>query len=185
LGFYAKNFTIGLGLGIIITSIAFFSTIRQMPEIEPISPAILTDEEVVERGKKLGMIFVSELSKQAIQIKDEQVIQRANELGMVFLEETRINQDEQLIDHENVQNLEETLSESINEKEIIEVYIQRGTKAYFISDLLYKKNIIDNADGFTKFLKEKNMTTQLGSGHFVIPKNSTYDQILQILLRTP
>lgn len=182
--FYAKNFTVGLGLGIIITSIAFFSTLRQMPEVEPTPVAIVTDEEVVERAKKLGMIFVSELPKQATQITDDQVMQRANELGMVFLEEKTMNQDEQIIDLRDVPN-SEGLSESTNEKETIEVYIQRGTKAYFISDLLYKKNIIDSADGFTKFLKEKNMTTQLGSGYFIIPKNSTYDEILQILLRTP
>lgn len=71
----------GVGIGLILASIFFFS-LRSVMEKTVVSS--ITDTEIIMRAESLGMIKITDVER--IYLTDEQVIEKAKELGMIFEE---------------------------------------------------------------------------------------------------
>ncbi len=75
----------------------------------------------------------------------------------------------------------ETVDPSIEVLETIEVNIPSKSMATDIAKILEKAGVIEDSKAFVDFIKEKKKTTKLKSGKIIFTKNSSYDEILEIL----
>lgn len=75
----------------------------------------------------------------------------------------------------------ERVDPSIEVLETIEVSIPSKSMATDIAKILEKAGVIEDSKAFVDFIKEKKKTTKLKSGKIIFTKNSSYDEILEIL----
>ena len=75
----------------------------------------------------------------------------------------------------------ERVDPSIEVLETIEVNIPSKSMATDIAKILEKAGVIEDSKAFVDFIKEKKKTTKLKSGKIIFTKNSSYDEILEIL----
>lgn len=71
----------GIGIGLIIAAIFFFS-FRSVMENTVVSS--ISDSEIISKAESLGMIKITDIER--VYLTDEQVIEKAKELGMTFEE---------------------------------------------------------------------------------------------------
>lgn len=179
----AKSYILGLGSGIIIITLAFymfFGLVKQ-PE-QSTNPVELTDEEIVQRAKKMGLVYISELPQKSETISDDEIIERATKLGMTFNAE----EIQEIEENQGIEN-EQTALEVIEEtgeigEELIEISIERGANASQVAKMLFDKNIIENPESFHKILVEKGVTRSIPYGVFLIPKGCGDEEALSIIL---
>lgn len=165
-----KNFILGLGVGLVLMSLLFYSLISiNAQKLLRENNATISDDDVINRAKSLGMIFVSDLPKGEKQISDDDILQRAMELGMVFKD--------QLDDIEL-----QTFSYSDSDVEYVLVNISHGINAKDIATILYQRGVIDNVSSYVEYLINRKVTTELLTGTFNFPLNSDFDTITQIML---
>ncbi|MDR5658237.1 hypothetical protein RH915_01910 [Serpentinicella sp. ANB-PHB4] len=71
--------------------------------------------------------------------------------------------------------------EVIKESDYIEVDIPRGLTTDKIADLLFEKNIINDAKEFTKIAHSLKLTNKLHFGVKALPKEASVEEILAII----
>ncbi len=178
------SFFIGLGTGIILSSLLAFFAIFSLVNKQSLSTLTLEKEQIIEKAKDLGMIFITELPSATKDWTEEEVIVKARELGMDFIENQEskeiLNRD---LDHypEKNSNWDQNLEN--NPIQIETVYIPSGSNALKISKILAEQNLIKDSELFCQFLKEQKVTSTLRSGEFHIPIGSSKEEILRILQR--
>lgn len=182
----SKSFMFGLGIGIAFVSLVVLIFIKTMPaENMKQEPVIvdMTDEEILERAKELGMVRISDLPS-----KNE-------------LEDINLNEDE-LQDFEELENTEEKLEEpeksvpeeysqeidggydEDNEEKIIEtatIIISPGMNATSVAKLLYNEGLIDDAEAFKTHIVKTGYSTRIRSGTYEVPMGLTYDEIIELI----
>ncbi|MBE6011922.1 MAG: endolytic transglycosylase MltG [Lachnospiraceae bacterium] len=172
---HLRSFTLGLGVGIMIISAIFYAgtlIFKPAPETKTLTQEVaLTDAQIEERARKMGMIFIKELPVKGDEIKntlsDEEIIERALALGL------------------QEKDSKEGIKESSQEepKETVKLTIYSGDSTQQISNLLYEKGIVDDAEAFTKFVLESQKTTRLRAGEFELYKNMKYEDVLYALTK--
>lgn len=158
-----KSFIFGLGTGIIILSLMsllFYSfdyknKIINENEVVP----LLSNDKIIENAKKLGMVFVGEVTKEDIQEGNEKELDNTT-------------QPEDIVDVNNE-----------NEESIIEVNIPEGLAFYQISKILFENDIIQNEKEFEDYIYEKKLTKKLFYGTFELKKNMDFKSIITILTK--
>ena len=171
-----STFTLGLGIGIIITSVILYAgTILFKPENKTVIETVyeeLSDEQIIEKAKKIGMIFVKELpdtkenpSKEIL--SDEEIINKAMDLGLVYPE----TKEKKIVD-----NKENKIEEKI-------VDIPMGSNSTMVSTILFDNNIISNMEDFNNYINEKNMSTKIIAGKYELSSNMEYNEILNIITK--
>lgn len=147
-----KYLILGLGIGIIITSTLY----SFCPEIKYLS---LTNEEIIEKAKELGMInFKESISLEPIKKEDEESLDEP--------------------DIEDNQPLEE---DDVGDE--IELEVVRGENSTDIAKKLFEYKIIDNYREFELYAREKKVDKQLKYGVYKFKPKSSYDEIIKILLK--
>lgn len=183
-----KSFSFGLGLGIAFVSILSLVLIRmevKKVEVENQNQAAaveMSDEDVINRAKELGMIFYTELpSKKDAEKEDESALEDSD------LSEDRIN-DEDTPDlteeeQENIREDDENFSdESGEDVKTVHLTIKSGAMAGTVSADLQKKGLIDDAEDFKNYLIQNKYSTKVLTGEFEIPEGSDYDEIIDIIV---
>jgi len=74
----------GIGIGFFLAAILFFSLKNTLIEQSKTS---LTESEIEVLAEELGMIKITQLDQ--VYLTDEQVIEKAKELGMQFVDENK------------------------------------------------------------------------------------------------
>lgn len=193
-------FAFGAGTGIIIVSvIMLFIYSIEYKDFEP-SPFIeMSDEAVIERARILGMTFDNqEEIPQNTPIETTNVEDETGEDYELEIE------DEELEDEEFAEAEEEVFvpqlvtqtstssyqySNSIDFEEVgedsMKVYVRQGDPATEISNKLKEAGIIEDSEDFIEFVGEHNSHHLLRQGEFTIPKDSSYEDILNMLKRDP
>lgn len=158
-----KSFSFGLGLGIAFVSILFLVLLRMeiaKVRAENVSEAVeMSDDDVINRAKELGMIFYTELPSR----KDVQ------------------NSSEALGTTEEVSQPTTEIIEENSDSELIHFSISRGTMAGEISNNLARRGLIDDADEFRKYLINNQYSNKILTGEYDIPKGSGYEEIVNII----
>lgn len=189
-----KNFLFGLSTGIIIISILFYAGFLILKPTKIIEGKTITtemtDEQIIEKARKMGMIFIKELPNKTeeknTELSDEEIIKRAIQLGYIKEETNKTDQEENK-ETENTEKQEETEKNeiSVEEPESLEapvtIVIKSGSATMEISEILYEKGIIDSAEGFTKYVRENNKTKLLVAGEYTLYKDMDYDSVLRII----
>jgi len=156
----AKSLIIGLGLGIILTATFLIFIPKES----------LTNEDIIERAKDLGMLDPLDLAPEKFVLSEEEIISRARRIGMIFKTE-------------NTNYLEqEDVKPDGDEEEIVTIFIPRGLKSKDISIILFENHLIDDAEEFDLYLRKVNVDRVIGDGYFNISKGSNYEKITKTLI---
>ena len=192
-----KAFISGLGVGFIVLSIIFYiaTFIKGSPNPEESNTVTvveqLTDEEIIEKAKDLGMTEGS--SEPIIQyetLTESEIILRAAALGMIFLEseireiagfeEDNLEEIESYIETAYVDS---SIEENTEIASFISLRIMGGWSAVRICQFLAENGVVDDAERFQTYLSSRNLTHSLKAGTLVFPLNADYQEIVRVLMK--
>ncbi len=171
-----KYFFRGLGVGIIAATAVFFIMIRfNDNENKSVS---YSQNEIIERAKKLGMIFVSEVkpNKESIFTENE-IIRKAKSLGMIYPEEAEVQEKEINANNENMDTIKNSKDRLEN---TIEITIPLGASSEEIAQLLFEHNVIDNMKTFNSYIYKKGYSKKLPYGTYTFTESMTIEDVIQI-----
>lgn len=131
------------------------------------SSIFLVSFEIYENSNNDDLIVQTE------EPTDEYVIDRATEMGMIFFDRLLFQDDDGTVNDDGDMVL--------SSDDYIYVTIPKGCSTEDVANILEREGLIDDKDDFADFVINKNMSRKLRYGQFLIPKDVTYDQLLEIL----
>lgn len=193
-----KYFLRGLGTGIIFTSIICLVAF-QNAEMGSIS-----DKEVIERAKELGLVekeesvkdsFTSESTKSDKEVSETQTTEHVTEEGQsstadISKTETEQNEttEKNTTQKQNVQNTteekttektttEQATTESITEKKTVTITIKGGSTSYPVCQKLQELGVIQDATDFDNYLIKNGYANRIRVGTHTLTIGMTYEEI--------
>lgn len=163
-----KSILLGIGMGVIISTLIL--AIYNQPKEQ------MTDQQIVEKAKSLGMVNQKEVLESTKKDDRETIIQKAKQFGMVFAEEQiNNNKGENIID--NNKNDNENIDDSII------ITIESGMTSKEVSNMFFNKGLIDKPDGLDVYLSDNKLTTKIDIGEYEIKKGTSLKNIAKIITR--
>lgn len=103
----------------LLSVLVYFFYSYKVKDVDTSASIRLTDAEIVEKAKQLGMVTMTEALEQGSQavIEDDVIINKALELGMVFPLSTEQQEDEITENEENLEDSSEDLNEDMQQPE--------------------------------------------------------------------
>ena len=180
----SKYFLRGMGVGILVTVIIFAVS---LVFYEP----TLSDEEIIEKAKALGMETSEETTaKEDSQTKDEETSKETDgeeqSTDTSTEEESKDSSTDVSTDEDESSESEsqddnrssnETASESSSSSERVTFVVTPGEGSLKICENLYHAGLIDDPNTFNQFLEDKGYDKTISTGSYEIPKGSTYEEI--------
>ncbi len=192
-----KYFLRGLGVGILFTVIIFY-VFGNKPEKE-----VLTDEEVMERAKQLGMVMKNQEIEESLNqiLNNNQKEAKQEEMKQEEAEQNQVEQNEaeqtEAGQNENRQSEEEVLSdereqktlflpEPLEEEErviISTITITKGMGSEQTANALKQLGVIENAEEFNDYLCETGNSVKLRVGTYQIEGKPSYEELVKIITK--
>lgn len=182
-----KYYLRGLGVGIIISTIILTIAFS-------VKSSYISDEEIIERASKLGMVMQDEIKSEEISEDDSQVNQDDKT-------KTDDEKDEPIEANTEYQKPSERKNESkevektddnsadeavINENKDVVNYIpftiKAGQSSNDVAANLQKAGLVDDAESFNKYLNSTGVDGLIQAGTFYVSDQSTYDDLAAILV---
>ena len=191
-----KYFVRGLGVGII------FGALIMLAAYMTSGKKSISDEEVIARAKKLGMVKESEYvltgstDSDATNKSLDELVQESAEMSATATQETTEATTEATTEQETTQatteaTTEKATTEATTEKATTEkpkkedakvtITVSGGMSSETISGLLEDAGLVDSASKFNRFLVEKGYDMKLETGSFEIKAGMSYEEIAKIL----
>ncbi len=191
-----KYFVRGLGVGII------FGALIMLAAYMTSGKKSISDEEVIARAKKLGMVKESEYvltgstDSDATNKSLDELVQESAEMSATATQETTEATTEATTEQETTQATteaatEKATTEATTEKATTEkpkkedtkvtITVSGGMSSETISGLLEDAGLVDSASKFNRFLVEKGYDMKLETGSFEIKAGMSYEEIAKIL----
>ncbi len=160
----SKYFLRGMGVGILVTVIIFAVS---LVFYEP----TLSDEEIIEKAKALGMETSEETTtKEDSQTKDEESSSSTDA-------STDEDESNESVSQDDNSSSNETASESSSSSERVTFVVTPGEGSSKICENLYHAGLIDDPNTFNQFLEDNGYDKTISTGSYEIPKGSTYEEI--------
>lgn len=138
-------------------------------------------------GIILTNIFYTQFPKiEYREYTEEEIVAKATELGMVFVKENiDIGPREENTPDEkfSLKLEEENIEDKIENVEEVQFIIETGDSLIKVSKGLENRGIIDDAEHFLEFAKEKDADRKLRVGVYTLTTDLDYDSILSILMK--
>lgn len=183
-----KYYLKGLGMGIIVTTI-----------IMTVSCVVhnnnLSDQEIIEKAKKLGMVMAEsqtesednlfgnnkESSDSGDDSEMESDSETQSETETELESQTQKTEDSQLKEPET----QETESQDTIYIEITQyiLHVNTGDTPRMIATELYENGMIDSASAFRKYLGDNGYAGKLRTGTYTITKGMSYEEIAQMITK--
>lgn len=156
--FFKKDFLLGVGIGLIISAvlISFFS------------PAELTDEEIIAKASKLGMVLPNEGSSKtaASPVKAQDKIQdKAQDKAPV---------------KETVES-KQPLQQPTGEISKVQIRVTSGMGSETIARILEEKGVVKDRNKFLDVVTAHRAHTRFRNGTFSVPAGGDMDDIVKIM----
>ncbi|MBE5923713.1 MAG: endolytic transglycosylase MltG [Lachnospiraceae bacterium] len=191
-----KYYLRGIGIGIIFASIVLLSAYHGK-----ISGKI-SDEEVIARAKKLGMVEANEpinklITTEATTEVSTQVV--SEEVTTVSEETTETTEESTKKSKKKKKKKEETTTEATteattetttevtteakkdNSNQTVEITVERGSSSYPICQKLQELGIIDDASKFDDYLIEHGYANRISVGTHKVKKGMDYKTIADLI----
>ncbi len=167
-----KILTIGIGIGLIISSCVFYISYTIIIN----NKGIKKELQVVEVNEEEKIPALSDDILIEVQPDDkEEPVEIVNNND----DEVEENVDNEVDDSEELE-IKEDMEEILYEYVFFE--IKEGTPSVSIIENLYKSGIIDDTELFTLYLSDTGATKKLRYGKYNLPINGAYEDIVNILL---
>lgn len=175
-----KYFLRGLGIGILVTTLLLFVGARKNVQES------MTDEQIMQRAKQLGMLRKDEVSDYKMDQNLDNIKETIN--ASASPEPTK---KAEVSEKENQEKAEPSVSpekkpvkkkeEKKKEVQTISIKIEPGMVSQSIARYLFQKNVVGSAADFNTYMQEHNVTGKLRAGEFEIPIDATYEEIVEII----
>ena len=172
-----KYYLRGAGIGLIVASVILMIAFSKHNKR-------LTDDEIIARAKELGMVMEdSNVDNTKDSSKDNQDNNEDSSNADNPDDNTGDNNDGDNDNTGDNDNNNESGDDNNEEKDhtLVEFVIRNGEFSDVVSNHLYEKGLIDDPVKFNEWLMANRFDKQLETGTFMIPKNSTYEEIVKIL----
>lgn len=174
-----KYYIRGLGAGILLATILlsvsfFFGGGYKNKE--------LSDEEIIARAEKLGMVMEEKDSKEDTQESEGET---SEEDTVDESSATEEKPEEEMTIDEFVEEAEETNAAEQNEDDTVSYQaftVKSGESSETIANNLYKQGLVDSSASFNKYLGELGVDNRIQSGTFYVQVGSSYDDIVALLV---
>lgn len=173
-----KYYLRGLGIGVLVTTIIFMIGLHVNEE------KIYSDEAVIARAKKLGMVeekgaktldeLEAEQKKQQEQREEEQKEeeQEKEDQQENKTEDTKSGQD---------QKTDEAQAKQPETVKQVQIDILPGEYSATICQKLFQAGLVADQEDFNNFITDSNYDSLIQPGTFTIPEGSSYEEIAKIL----
>ncbi|SDB10258.1 endolytic transglycosylase MltG [Eubacterium oxidoreducens] len=189
-----KYYLRGLGIGIIITVIIMMIAFH-------VHGSDMTDEEVIERAKQLGMVEAEDSGVVADQTTEgdtsdtstneasdststsDTTKESTSDTDSTLEEESKSESTDEEETKSDESTSEETSSNTNETKKskTVKVTINSGASSDTIAQLLYEKGIVDDAYAFNDYLVSNGYANVLRTGSFELPTGASYKKIAKLL----
>ena len=181
-----KYFIRGLGFGILITAIILGISYKSKN----------SDEDVILKAKKLGMVFAEDASGSALgtdgihtsnpAVKEEAttIPEQADEPAAEQSEQPAPEKTDKPRPKQTEDAAEETSApknKPTDEPEQVSFLIEKGDWSHIVSEKLEKLDIIDDAKEFDKYLVDNGYAVRIKVGKFSAKKGASYEEVAKII----
>lgn len=149
-----KQLILGIAIGIFVSSFVFFLSFK-MSEISNNLP-VSSNEKTME-------------------IDDDYIIDRATEMGMIFFDKVLFENKGGLIDDDG--------DIVVSSDDYVYVTIPKNCSTEDVANILQREGLVEDKEEFVDFVVSENMATKLRYGEFLIPKNSSYEDLIELLTK--
>ncbi len=176
-----KYFLRGLGIGIIFASIVCLMAFQGEVSGQ------LSDEEIIERAKELGMTEpedqVGDLLKEKENTSEQEASRADSGEPAASKEETTEKEavTEQQETTETEQTTEENTADKSSETETVELTIERGSSSYPVCQKLQELGMIRDASEFDTYLVENGYASRIRVGTHKLQKGMSYGEIAEAI----
>ena len=187
-----KYYLRGIGLGIL------FAVLIMIISIHNHKYDILSDDEIIEKAKELGMVTTEQPAEQINETENSTELSFGENVSTteVYKVDTDndanentsedVNSDKDTDKDNNTESQDTQTSESNSnedEADYVIIKVEKGDVCRNISTALEELNIIEDAEDFRKYMGKKGYASSIHTGEFKIPKDATYDEIAKILIK--
>ena len=174
-----KYYLRGAGIGIIVSAVILMIAFSKYNKK-------LTDDDIIERAKELGMVMDDSSQQEddepdSTKPSDNKDGENNDDQG------DGDNTEDGDADDKTGDNGDDGGSDDNDgneNRELVWFQIKNGEFSDVISNHLYEKGLIDDPVKYNEWLMKNGYDMDLVTGTFMIPKNSTYEEIAKILTST-
>lgn len=177
-----KYYLRGLGIGIICTAIIMGIALSGNKK------ETLTDAEIIERARLLGMVMEGEAEEPAEDEEPPKVRGPLNEKKEEKQEDIsdpqesgEDNSDTPSQPEGNEEEMPDSQPQEGDTQGTVQFEIKSGEFSDVISQKLFEIGLVTDANAFNQYLTQKGADDSLRVGVYQIPKGATDDEIIQIL----
>lgn len=192
-------FVRGLGIGILVTALILGISYKSKN----------SDEDVIIRAKRLGMVFAEDVSGSSIGIDAQKTDEPpATTAPSVIVKPTK-EPEEQTTEPDAAYTKEpvtaepavtptdepvtgptaeptaepvtDPVTDPAAESELISFSVERGDWSRIVSEKLEELGVIDNSEQFDKYLVDNGYAVRIKVGNFKAKKGSTYEEIAKMI----
>lgn len=181
-----KYYLRGIGLGIL------FAVLIMIISIHNHKYDILSDDEIIEKAKELGMVTTEQSTEQIKETESENSTELSFGDNVSTTEVYKVETDNDAnsdndTDKDSDTEAQDTQTSESNsneaEADYVIIKVEKGDVCRNISIALQELNIIEDAEDFRKYMGKKGYASSIHTGEFKIPKDATYDEIAKILIK--
>ncbi len=168
-----RYFLRGVGVGIVFAAIIFCVAYRQNGNIK------LTDQQIMERAKELGMVEPSTSIKDLLDDRST-----AEETAAGNTEKNTVSEEtEELTTTESTEATTEATTEisTEQEKETIEITIARGSASDTVCQQLKDAGMIEDSSEFDKYLIDNGYASRIRVGTHTLTKGMDFHAIAEAI----
>lgn len=176
-----KYYLRGLGVGIICTAIIMGIALSGKEKER------LTEAEIIERARLLGMVMAEEEEPEEPD-EPEEIEENQDNPDIEGTQNNQENQVPQMEDQESVvpeTPVEEPTEEPVAEPEIKTIEVLPGEYSDVVSQKLFEAGLIPDAEAFNKYLMDSGQDQNIMVGVHQIPMGTSEDEIIKILGEKP
>jgi len=202
----AASVLLGLGVGLVITTIAFFFAYKRDENLNPSEIHTVgspTDIDVMEQALRMGMVWPDDDEVTTQEFATEPITESTVKIGQnacglkppivepalqwgiepslfAAFDTNRLRGGSMKCLDESCK-IDETPITDEDSTAFVDVTIQYGGSATFIANQLYRAGIVNDALEFTEYLIEHSQTRRIKTGKCVLPLNASYEDVTEII----
>ncbi len=172
-----KIFLRGFGIGIVLTAII-------LSMLHTSEKNIMTNQEIIEQAKKLGMIDPKELGMAAaITSVPTDKITPVPTKEVVETAAPEIKPTSETKPQKKETSKPKGTKKPVEETDVVNLTVESGMWSEKICQKLQELGVIENATEFNKYLLENGYETKIRQGTYQIKKGASYEEIAKALLK--
>ncbi len=186
-----KYFLRGLGVGVV------FGTLIMLVAYMTSGGYKLSDEEVIKKAEKLGMVMeestIPDIDDEDTEENDDKLTEKPTTSEEIITENEPVS--EEVTDDITEEITEEITTEATTEEAVTTedvpsgdyttatIEVVSGMSSYDIAQLLENAGIVDSASDFDTYLNANGYSTQLKINKYTFNSNMTYEEIAEALIK--